>query len=112
MAHPKGNIPPAIAEQLVAAQQNLGRARSERDKLIVKALEAGGSLTVVAELLGLSVSGVRKIAHAHGWTAQKFHDDARRRSKQIADTFDEDPMVQVTDPEHPSRKPGYEPPGR
>ncbi|HVM07187.1 MAG TPA: hypothetical protein VM345_01890 [Acidimicrobiales bacterium] len=69
MAHPhKGEVPRKIAARLVELQQTLDATREERDNLIVQALNEGGSLTTVAELVGLSPSGVRKIAKQRGWT--------------------------------------------
>lgn len=55
---------PRIATRLKRAANHAAHWRSERDELIVKAHEAGASYREIAQLVGLSHVGVRRIVNA------------------------------------------------
>lgn len=66
MANAVTTVPPVpIPEELQKRLAAVGRAQrfidKNRDALIVEAAEDGGSLREIAELVGLSHTGVRKI---------------------------------------------------
>ena len=54
-------VPDDIARDLERAARRIREATHERDRLIVKARDAGGSLREIAELVGLSHPGVAKV---------------------------------------------------
>lgn len=58
-------VDPQLARQLRRAAKKLEQDRAERDRLIVHALEQGGTLREVAELVGLTGPGVMKIRDRH-----------------------------------------------
>lgn len=58
---PAVTVDPRIAQRLRKIADRMEADRAERDRLIVEALDAGGSLREVAELVGLTGPGVMKI---------------------------------------------------
>lgn len=54
-------VDPAAARALSQAAQKARHWTAERDRLIVQAVKAGGSLREVAETVGLSHSAIDKI---------------------------------------------------
>ena len=54
-------VPDDLARRLEQAAQRAREATEQRDELIREAVQAGGSLREVAELVQLSHTGVRKI---------------------------------------------------
>lgn len=84
VAHDPGKVNRQRADRLAKAAEALEAAQQERTAAIVDALEHGASLRIVAELLQMSESGVRKIALAAGYTADRFHAE-RRRQRELHD---------------------------
>lgn len=55
-----------VTERIDAMQERIDIERAERDRLVVQALDEGGSLREVAALVGLSGPGVMKIRDRAG----------------------------------------------
>lgn len=58
---PPVTVDRALARRLQRAAERIEASTTERDRLIVEALDAGGSLREVAALVGLTGPGVMKI---------------------------------------------------
>lgn len=54
-------VDPAMARRLRSANRRVHDALSERDRLIVEASAAGGSLREIGELVGMTGPGVMKV---------------------------------------------------
>jgi AraC-like DNA-binding protein len=66
--------PPPIehAQRVIDAVQALADAHTARDQAIVDALNAGGSVRLVAQAAGMSPSQIQKIGKAGGWPNAKL----------------------------------------
>jgi hypothetical protein len=58
-------VDPALAKRLRLCARKIDEWHAERNRLIVQALEEGGKLQEVADLVGLSDVGVMKIRDRH-----------------------------------------------
>lgn len=102
-------MPAKLVESLLEAAANYEAARRDRDKAIVAALKAGASLSSVAEVTGMSPSGVRKIGKANGWNLDAWHEERRQLTRERAerwsleDGVDPDEVWRMTDPKKPKK---------
>lgn len=84
MGYDPGKVSDKRRIRLAAAADVLRAAEAERAAAIIDALEHGGSFRVIADIMGMSVSGVRAIAQRAGYTSDKFF-EARRRQREAQD---------------------------
>lgn len=83
MTYPKGTISKEMAEALASAVEAIPEAIRRRDELIVRALEEGGSIGVVADLTGLSRYKVQQIGNAGGWPSKERMAELRRENNRL-----------------------------